>query len=54
MEITAPFAVPYWGHERKPVPVKLRLGRKKTGKQMKNLSYWEGMMKAGSLCLKDG
>lgn len=58
MEITAPFTVPCWGHESKPVPVKLRLRRRKTGKQMKsrvqNVSYQEGMMETGCLCLKEG
>lgn len=48
MEITAPFAVPSWGCEGNPVPAKLVLGRRKTGKRVKSVvqssSYREGMM----------
>lgn len=36
MEITACFEVPYWECERESVPVKLRLGRRKAGKEMKS------------------
>jgi len=58
VEITAPFAVPCWGCEKKPAPVKLRLGGRKAGKQTKSRvqssSYWELIREAEGLCLKDG
>lgn len=58
MEIMAPFAVPSWVCERKPLPMKLRLGRRQAGKRVKsrvqNLSYREGVKEGGCFCLKDG
>lgn len=57
MEMTAPFTVLPWGHENKPVPVKLSLGGK-TWKKMKrrvqSSGSQEGMNEARYLYFKYG